>query len=196
MNNLQSTFLILSASFSSTSCCSSAGITFKIVAFQLESSCLCYCVHWRKRKLAVFFPPSVTPSVTPLCRIVTEFWSNCLRLYSDRNGFLLTCRGIFIVFPCTPRTLLECFPCFYGRWSSTCCTCNFHWFLRRRNGQNIITVFKYCLTFESCFTSEITEVTFRVACDHTLSLCLYNLFSGGGALFFFPLEPKKQKSKK
>ena len=52
MNDLQSTFLILSASFYSTSCCFSSGITLKIVAFQLEASCLCCCVHSRKRKLA------------------------------------------------------------------------------------------------------------------------------------------------
>ena len=41
MNDLQSTFLILSASFSSSS-------------FSLR---LRFCVHSRKRKLAVFFPP-------------------------------------------------------------------------------------------------------------------------------------------
>ena len=59
MNDLQSTFLILSASFSSTSCCFSPGITLKIVAFLLEASCLCCCVHSRKRKLAVLvFPAS------------------------------------------------------------------------------------------------------------------------------------------
>ena len=33
MNDLQSTFLILSESFSSTSCCFSSGITLQIVAF-------------------------------------------------------------------------------------------------------------------------------------------------------------------
>ena len=33
MNDLQSTFLIFSASFSSTSCCFSSGVTLKIVAF-------------------------------------------------------------------------------------------------------------------------------------------------------------------
>ena len=35
-------------------------ITLKIVAFQLEASCLCCCVHSRKRKLAG--PGSVFPS--------------------------------------------------------------------------------------------------------------------------------------
>ena len=33
-----------------------------------------------------------------------------------------------------------------------------------------------------------------IACDHALSLCLCNLFSGGGR-YFFPLEPDKQRSK-
>ena len=36
------------------------------IAFQLEASCLCCCVHSRKRKLAVFFPPSFTPLSTML----------------------------------------------------------------------------------------------------------------------------------
>ena len=36
MNDLKSTLLILSASFSSTSCCFSSGITLKIVAFSLR----------------------------------------------------------------------------------------------------------------------------------------------------------------
>ena len=64
--DLKTTFPISSASFSSTSYCFSSGITLKIVAFQLEVSCLCSCVHSRKRKLAVFFPPSVTPLSTML----------------------------------------------------------------------------------------------------------------------------------
>ena len=55
MNDLQSTFLIyyqhlfppLAAVFSS-------GITLKIVAFYLEASCLCCCVHSRKRNWQCF----------------------------------------------------------------------------------------------------------------------------------------------
>ena len=49
MNDLQSTFLILSACFSSTSCYFSSGIILKIVPFQLEALCLC-CAHSRKKK--------------------------------------------------------------------------------------------------------------------------------------------------
>ena len=67
MNDSQSTFLLLSASFSSTSCCFPSGITLKIVAFKVEASWLCCCVHSRKKKWQyVFFPPSVTPLSTIL----------------------------------------------------------------------------------------------------------------------------------
>ena len=60
MNDLDNTFLVSSVFFcSTTSCCFSSGIPLKIVSFYLEASCLCWCVHSRKRKLAVFFPPSV-----------------------------------------------------------------------------------------------------------------------------------------
>ena len=52
MNDLDSTFLILSAFVCS-------GIPLKIVSLYLEASCLCCCVHSQKRKLAVFFPPSI-----------------------------------------------------------------------------------------------------------------------------------------
>ena len=58
MNDLQSTFLISFASFSSTSCCFSSGITLKIVSFQLEASRLSCCVHSRTRKLAVLVFPA------------------------------------------------------------------------------------------------------------------------------------------
>ena len=47
MNELQSTFLILSASFSSTSCCFSSGMALKIVAFSLRLCVICV-------KVAVF----------------------------------------------------------------------------------------------------------------------------------------------
>ena len=56
MNDLQSTFLILSASFSSTSCCFSSGITLKIVAFQLEALCLCLYMFIHKEKTGSAFP--------------------------------------------------------------------------------------------------------------------------------------------
>ena len=58
MNDLQSTFLILSASFFFTSCCFCSGITLKPVAFQLEALCLCCCVYSRKTKLAVLYEPT------------------------------------------------------------------------------------------------------------------------------------------
>ena len=51
MNELQSTFLILSASFPSTSCCFSSGMSLKIVSLHLQASCLCCCVHSRNWKL-------------------------------------------------------------------------------------------------------------------------------------------------
>ena len=55
MNDLQSTFLTLSACFSSTSCCFSSGIILKIVA--LFSLRLCVCVvliHEKKITGSVF----------------------------------------------------------------------------------------------------------------------------------------------
>ena len=88
----ESTFLILSASFSSTSCCFSSGMTLKIVAFYLEASCLCSscCVHSRKRKLAVFFPPSVTP-------LSTMLWSRAA-MYPERDTLFNVSRSGYIWF--------------------------------------------------------------------------------------------------
>ena len=66
MNDLQSTFLILSASFSSSSCCFSSGITLKTLLFSLR---LRVCVqvvvfihekeNWQcfSRLLSRHFPP-------------------------------------------------------------------------------------------------------------------------------------------
>ena len=94
MNDLQSTFLILSACFSSTSGCFSSGIIFKIVPFQLEALCLC-CAHSRKKtkqnktkqkKKTVFFPSSVTP-------LSTMLWSRAV-MYPERG--LLKCITIGI----------------------------------------------------------------------------------------------------
>lgn len=51
----------------------------------------------------------------------------------NETVFSSTCWGIFIVFPCSLRALLECLPYSCGRWSATCCTCNFHWFLKQRS---------------------------------------------------------------
>ena len=62
MNDLQSTFLLASASFSSTSFCFSSEITLKIVAFQLEALCLCGSVHLRQRKLELLKTGSVFPA--------------------------------------------------------------------------------------------------------------------------------------
>ena len=71
MNDLQSTLLILSASFSSTSCCFSSGITLKIVAFSLrrvESSCLCcgllLCSSPKVKTGSVFSAFCLTPLST------------------------------------------------------------------------------------------------------------------------------------
>ena len=68
MNDLQSTFLILSASFSSTSCCFSSGNfwdNFKkwlLFSLKLRVCVVAVCPFTEKnwQELAVFFPPSVT----------------------------------------------------------------------------------------------------------------------------------------
>ena len=78
----KSTFRIVSASFSSTSCCFSSGKTLKIVAFicslrlhdSVVDSC---CVHPREWKLAVFSPPSVRP-------LSTTLWSRAV-MYPERG---------------------------------------------------------------------------------------------------------------
>ena len=64
MNDLPSTFLILSASFSSTNCCFSSGITLNIVSFCLRHHlCVVVFVHrkenWQcfSRLLSRHFPP-------------------------------------------------------------------------------------------------------------------------------------------
>ena len=64
MNDLPSTFLILSASFSSTNCCFSSGITLNIVSFCLRLHlCVVVFVHrkenWQcfSRLLSRHFPP-------------------------------------------------------------------------------------------------------------------------------------------
>ena len=49
-------FLILSASFSSTSCCFSSGITLKIVAFQLWASQFVLLCSFTKKKTGSVFP--------------------------------------------------------------------------------------------------------------------------------------------
>ena len=82
-----SSFLILSASFSSSSYCFSSGITFEIAAFWLEALCLCCCVHSQKRKLAVFFPPSVT-------KLSTMLWSRAV-MYPERGTLLKVARYSF-----------------------------------------------------------------------------------------------------
>ena len=68
MNDLQSAFLILSESFSSTSCCFTSGITLKIVAFSLRLHGVVVFIRDKEHEigsqwqdLAVFFSPSVTP---------------------------------------------------------------------------------------------------------------------------------------
>ena len=53
MNDLQSTFLKLSASFSSTSCCFSSAITLKIIAFLSLFVLLC---SFMKKKTGSVFP--------------------------------------------------------------------------------------------------------------------------------------------
>ena len=63
MNNLQSTFLILSASFSCTSCCFSSGITLKIVFSLRLLGCVVVFIHekenWQcfSRLPSRHFPP-------------------------------------------------------------------------------------------------------------------------------------------
>ena len=96
MDDLQSTFLILSASFSSTSYCFPIWDNFKNRSFLLGPSCLCCCtcVHSRKRKLAVVFPPSVTPFHVLKSRAV---------MYSERGTFLNVSRSGYIWFQSRPR---------------------------------------------------------------------------------------------
>ena len=82
----KSTFLILSASFSSTSCCFSSGNFWDNFEYRwflawgfmfvLWTPC---CVHPQRWKLAVFSPPSVTP-------ISTMIWSRAL-MYHDQDTF-------------------------------------------------------------------------------------------------------------
>ena len=61
--------LILSASFSSTSCCFSSGITLKIVTFKLEASYLCRVFIHEKKNGSVFpvfcFPSRGTSGTCP-----------------------------------------------------------------------------------------------------------------------------------
>ena len=77
LNDLQSTFLIISVSFSSTSCCFSFRISLKIIAFKPEAFCLCCCGQSQKRKLAVFFALSVTP-------LSTMLWQHAV-MYPERG---------------------------------------------------------------------------------------------------------------
>ena len=64
MNNLQSTFLILSASFSSNSCCFSSGNFFSLRFRVCVVVSIYETENWQD--LAVFFSPSVTPLSTML----------------------------------------------------------------------------------------------------------------------------------
>ena len=74
MNNLQSTFLILSASFSSNSCCFSSGNfwdNFRYRCFLISLRfrvCVVVAIYENEnwQDLAVFFSPSVTPLSTML----------------------------------------------------------------------------------------------------------------------------------
>ena len=75
MNDLQSTFLILSASFSSTSYYFSSGITLKTVAFYSLRLHVCVVVfiHEKKTGLVEWKPRNITISFIShvmLCRAV------------------------------------------------------------------------------------------------------------------------------